>query len=193
MEEQEDWLVQEVIVVEGRDDVRAVRRAVQGEVLAVNGFGVSRPQTLASIKQAHERVGVIVLTDPDSAGEHIRRTIEAHVPDVKHAFLPREEGTRASDGNVGIEHANATSIRRALSQARRKQPNQPAIFTMHDLIALGLSGHPAANERRQRVGTHLGIGVTNAKQFLRRLNHFGVTKEELADALGTLEESPPET
>lgn len=34
-------MIKEVIVVEGRDDVTAVKRAVEAEVIAVGGFGIN--------------------------------------------------------------------------------------------------------------------------------------------------------
>ncbi|MEG0134299.1 MAG: ribonuclease M5, partial [Clostridium sp.] len=34
-------MIKEVIVVEGRDDVTAVKRAVDAEVISVSGFGIN--------------------------------------------------------------------------------------------------------------------------------------------------------
>jgi ribonuclease M5 len=61
-------LIKEVIVVEGRDDITAVKRAVDAEVIAVGGFGINR-KVIQRIQEAQKRKGVIVLTDPDFAGE----------------------------------------------------------------------------------------------------------------------------
>ena len=49
---------------------------------------------------------------------------------------------------------------------------------MADVFQAGLNGRPDAAERRAAVGAILGIGYGNAKQFLKRLNHYGVTREE---------------
>ena len=59
---------------------------------------------------------------------------------------------------------------------------------MADIMAAGLNGRPDAAERRAAVGAVLGIGYGNAKQFLRRLNHYGVSREEWFDALQQIEE-----
>jgi len=45
-----------------------------------------------------------------------------------------------------------------------------------------------AAERRSFVGAELGIGYGNAKQFLRRLNGYGVTRDEWNAALAALNE-----
>ena len=64
-------VIKEVIVVEGRDDIDAVKKAVDAELIAVGGFGINK-RVIDRIKEAQKRKGVIVLTDPDFAGEKIR-------------------------------------------------------------------------------------------------------------------------
>ena len=71
---EEILLIKEVIVVEGKDDVAAVKKAVDAEMIAVGGFGINA-RVIARIKEAQKRKGVIVLTDPDFAGEKIRKII----------------------------------------------------------------------------------------------------------------------
>ena len=50
---------------------------------------------------------------------------------------------------------------------------------------------PFANEtpaaRRARLGAMLGVGYANAKTFLLRLNHYGVSREEFTAALAALD------
>jgi ribonuclease M5 len=64
--------IKEIIVVEGRSDERAVKQAVDAEVIITQGFGLTG-ETLRRIATAQRRNGVIVFTDPDHAGELIRR------------------------------------------------------------------------------------------------------------------------
>ena len=55
-----------------------------------------------------------------------------------------------------------------------------------DLIRNGLIGNEDASHRRDELGKILGIGYGNAKQFLNRLNNYGVSREEFNKALETL-------
>jgi len=175
--------IKETIVVEGRDDVTAVKAAVEAELIIVHGFAVRSRITLEKIRVAQERTGVIVFTDPDFAGEKIRKTIEDYVPGVKHAFIGRKDGTRSKDGNVGIENAKPHVIIEALAKAKCKMIEKSENFTSIDMIETGLTGGAEAKEKRQEVGNILGIGYANAKQFLSKLNHFGITKEEFLGAV----------
>ncbi len=175
--------IKETIVVEGRDDITAVKAAVDAELIEVNGFAVRKRTTLEKIKNAQERTGVIILTDPDFAGEKIRKTIEDYVPDVRHAYIGRKEGTRLKDGNVGVENASPEVILRALMDAKCKLVDRNDIFTPMDMIEHGLVGGEESKDKRQKLGVELGIGYGNGKQFLAKLNHFGITKDEFMKAM----------
>lgn len=171
--------VKEIIVVEGRDDISAVKRAVDAELIEVNGFAVKKKKTLEKIKFAAEQKGVIVLTDPDFAGEQIRKTIENYVPDVKHAYISRSEGTKKD--NIGVENAAPEAIISALKAAKFKNAEKREEFSMSDLIEYGLAGGRDSKNKRQLVGTELRIGYSNAKQFLNKLNYFNITREKFIE------------
>jgi len=177
--------IQELIVVEGVDDVAAVKMAVDAEVLPVHGFAVKSEKTLDKIRFASERVGVIVLTDPDHAGRSIRETIEKAVPNVKHAYISRKEGTKKN--NIGVENASCEAIRSALEKARFKVNEQLDEYTREDMNHYNLSGGEGSRERRESLGQILRIGYGNGKQFLARLNHFNISRQELEDAINKLE------
>lgn len=173
-------MIKEVIVVEGRDDITAVKRAVEAEVIAVGGFGINE-KVIEIIKEAHKRQGVIVLTDPDFAGEKIRKIISKRIPDVKHAYISKAEGLK--DGDIGVENASPESIISALKEAKCELKTKREAFTMADMMYFGLSGREDSKERRQKLGKALRIGYGNANQFLTRLNNYGITKEEFIKAL----------
>jgi len=173
----------EIIVVEGKNDISAIKRSIDAEVLAVGGFSVSTIEVLERIKKAQEKQGVIIFTDPDPAGERIRSVIARYVHGAKHAFIKRDVATRKKDGKIGVEHASKKEIIKALNEAKFEEIEIVEEFTIGDLLFLGLSGHPHSKELRFKLGEELGIGYANSKQFLRRLNHFGITKEDFLDAL----------
>lgn len=179
--------IKEMIVVEGRDDTAAIRRAVDADTIETRGSAI-RSDVLDRIRLAHQKRGVIVLTDPDYQGERIRRIIRAAVPGCKHAFIPYEEALR--NGKVGVEYASPMAIRAALAKAKAgilKAPKHPAI-TWEDIVSYGLTAHPAARRRREKIGHALGIGYANARGFYRRLLDFQVTPQQLRQAVQHLNE-----
>ena len=91
----------------------------------------------AVIDKAYRSQGIIVFTDPDYAGEKIRRKITAKYPDCKQAFLPR--GKALKKGDIGVENASPADIEEALLNARCTLSGEGETFTMDDLINHGLA------------------------------------------------------
>lgn len=176
-------MIKEVLVVEGKMDVVAIDKAVEADCIITEGFNL-KPSALDSIEKAYKKRGIIIMTDPDSAGERIRRFLTKRFPEAKHAFVPKEDATANDD--IGIEQASPEAIRTALAKVRTMDWQPTNNFTGADLLQAGISGSPAASERRAKLGAMLGIGYANAKTFLQRLNHYGITREEFAQALEQL-------
>ena len=177
--------INEIIVVEGRDDTAAIRKSVDAVTIETHGYGI-RLSTWDVIDKAYESKGIIIFTDPDTAGEQIRRRLTERYPEAKHAFLDRNLAEK--DGDIGIENASPESIVEALEKAHCLTATTEAPFTRADLFAWGLDGTPGASKRRRAVGDKLGIGMAVSKTFLNRLNSFGISREEVEKALQEIEE-----
>lgn len=174
--------IKEIIVVEGRDDTDAIKKSVDAVTIETHGYGITI-ETWNLIEKAYTEKGIIVFTDPDHAGEQIRRRLLERFPEAKEAFLDRRAATR--DGDIGIENASPESIRQALAKAHcsieKKESGEG--FEMEDLMEAGLLGRPDSANLRQELGKALGIGYCNGKKLLQRLNKFGITKDEFYKAL----------
>lgn len=177
-------MIKEVIVVEGKDDITAVKSAIQAEVIATNGFGYKK-ELINTLKQLSQKRGIIILTDPDYAGEHIRRDLSRHIKNCKHAFLPQDKAIKK--GDIGVENATTEDIIEAIMKARPISIESYEEFTTEEILSLGLFGGHGAKKKRQELGAILGIGYSNSKQFLSRLNNFGVTREEFDKAVERIE------
>ena len=177
-------MIKEVLVVEGKMDVVAIDKAVEADCIITEGFNL-KPQALDSIAKAYQKRGIIIMTDPDSAGERIRRFLTKRFPEAKHAFITKEDATANND--IGIEQASPEAIRTALAKVRTMDWEPTNNFTGADLLKTGISGSPAASEKRAKLGAVLGIGYANAKTFLQRLNHYGITRQEFQQAVAELE------
>lgn len=175
--------IREVIVVEGRGDERAVKAAVDAEVIVTSGYGIAE-ETFRKIAFARQRKGVIVLTDPDRPGEQIRKRINDRVPGCKNAYLVRRDAIKKND--IGIENATPETIRKALAKAQCVVDAAPDAFTREDLLVHRLFGGRDAARRRETIGRILGIGYANGKQLLKRLNHYGINRREFEGAVDRL-------
>lgn len=177
-------MIKEVIVVEGRDDITAVKRAIDAEIIAVGGFGINA-KVIARIKEAQKRKGVIVFTDPDFAGEKIRRIIAKRVKGIKHAYISQEEGLK--DGDIGVENASPESILKALNTAKITIEEKSDFYNMEDMYHFKLTGQSDSKKRRIMLGKELGIGYGNSAQMVSRLNNYGISEEEFIKAINKID------
>jgi ribonuclease M5 len=174
-------MIKELIVVEGKNDAHAVRQALGDvDIIWTEGYGLTK-EKLDYIAKMATRRGVIVFTDPDTVGEQIRSRIRAYVPQAKHTYLSKSVAVKR--GDIGVENASSDEIRRAFANIQQEQEIVRENFKTEDLLLAGLVGSRRASEYRRALGRKLGIGDTNAKQFLHRLNRFGVTRESFLQAM----------
>ena len=71
--------IREILVVEGRDDTAAIKKSVDAITIETHGYGITN-KTWKLIEEAYNGPGIIVFTDPDHAGEQIRRRIKPAAP-----------------------------------------------------------------------------------------------------------------
>lgn len=177
--------LKEIIVVEGKDDTTAIKRAVDADTIETNGSAVNH-ETIEKIKLAQKTRGVIVFTDPDFPGEKIRKKISEKVPGCKHAFISKEAAISKTDKGVGVEHASPAAIKEALKDAQLMSETWLEEITQDDLITAGLIGGEGAKDRRIKLGKILKIGYTNGKQLYKRLMMFQVGRKDFAAALAAI-------
>lgn len=190
----EKMIIEQAIVVEGRDDVRAVSEACDALIIPTHGFGISA-ETWTLMEKAYAKKGLILLLDPDFAGEGIRKKLSRKFPDAIQAYLDREDARDGSD--IGVENAAPEVIAEALEKALkreasaekpREKKDEAAYADMRYLAELGLAGGDGSSERRARVCKALGIGYGNASAMIKKLKGFGIDKDELRKAVKEVEE-----
>ena len=194
-------VIQELIVVEGKNDAHAVRRALGDvDILWTNGLGLTE-EKLKLIEAMAKRRGVIVCTDPDYPGKQIRERINQRVPNVKHVYVSRNSALNKKGDDIGLENVSPEEIRLAFSKildesksayfseeiSENQLLKEQDTITMQDLIEHGLTGQAGASAKRLAVGKILGIGDTNTKQFLHRIRRFGFSRQEFFDALSKVD------
>lgn len=186
----EKKIIQEVIVVEGKDDTANLKQYYEVDTYETRGSAISEDD-LERIDRLNSLRGVIVFTDPDYNGERIRKLIMQAVPTAKHAFLNRGEAapkSKTKGRSLGIEHASFEDLETALAGVLGSYDvDNNFDISKSDLMRLGLLMGSDSRKRREFLGEQLRIGYTNGKQLLKRLELFGVTLEEVEEVMGEYE------
>lgn len=168
--------VKELIIVEGKCDISAVKKSVIGDVIETKGFGVFNDTDLQKLIRilAADR-GAVLLTDSDRSGFRIRGKLKSILcgVEIKQAYIPQIKGKErrksvpSADGFLGVEAMRENVIVEALYNAgatfingdtRLKQGN----ISKADLYALGLSGHKDSAAKRAALMKKLDLpeGIT---------------------------------
>ena len=190
--------VREVIVVEGKYDLNALRQVVDATIVTTDGFQIFRDRDKqAMLRALAERRGLVLLTDPDGAGQVIRGFLRGIVPVrcVKDAYVPdlfgkeRRKSAPSKEGKLGVEGMKPEVLLRALrmagatiSEGEGAAPEHAPI-TKADLYRLGLAGGDGSAEKRKTLQRRLSLPERlSANQLLRVLNVI-TTKRELEEML----------
>ena len=127
--------IKEVIVVEGHHDTNVLKQYFDCETIETNGLSLSL-ETIELIREAKEKYGVIIFTDPDHPGEKIRAKINEQIKGCKNAYI--EKNKAKTSRKVGVEHASRADLEEALCHCFTYAETPSVTFTMEDLLQLGL-------------------------------------------------------
>lgn len=177
--------LKEVIVVEGKHDTQTLQQFFNVDTIETNGLHLSK-ERIAYIQKLHEKRGVILFLDPDSAGTKIRQRLNAILPDAKNAFMDKHK-CRTSK-KVGIEHANKEDLQAALQHVITYDEHIKNTLEYNDYISLGFQGRADSKALRRKVGNLLFLGECNSKTLYKRLNMYQIEKAELTRLVEDLHE-----
>ncbi len=172
-------MIKESIVVEGIHDKQKIESIYKDASIIITNGSEINIETIKLIKKASEDNGVILFLDPDGPGAIIRKKIEQYVPDVKHAFLRKEDSISSNSKKIGIEHASEDKIKEALENVYTTAEKNISNITMRDITNLGLIGKENSNALRNYVSSRLNLGINNGKSFVKRVNQFNITINEI--------------
>ena len=172
-------MIKELIVVEGKNDTKRLQSFFDVETIETHGLGLSK-DTIELIRKANEKRGVILFLDPDTPGEKIRKRLNDEIPDLKNAFILKEDGRTSK--KVGIEHASKEVLEEALNNLITYTDSKQTI-SMEEFYQLGLSGNDDSASKREKVYRHFHLGKCNGKTLFKRLNMLGIDKDEIGKIL----------
>lgn len=171
--------INEVIVVEGKNDSKKLKSFFNVETIETHGLGLNK-ETIELIKEINNKRGVILFLDPDSPGEKIRNRLNEEIPNLKNVFILKEDAR--TKRKVGIEHASYETLKEALENIVT-YTNENKTISLEEFYNLGLSGNNESSVKRLKVSKAFKIGKCNSKQMLKRLNMLKIKKSDIEKIL----------
>lgn len=164
-----------VLVVEGSGDAAFLSSFIDCDIVTTNGLDLPADK-LAYLGAVSAKKKVIVLTDPDDAGETIRRRIHEKVDCVD----ARVDVAKCNRKNKhGVAECEKDEIIKVLKPFFTNVKNNTKQILQKDLFELGIENTQIYLFLEKKYKAYFG----NKKQFLRCINTLGITKKELSEAV----------
>lgn len=196
------YKVKEAIVVEGTYDKIKLSSFIDGVIFVTGGFSIiNNKKKSETLKTIAEKMGVVILTDSDSAGFQIRNYVKQLIPDekIKHAYIPEIAGKEkrkkiaGKEGLLGVEGILPEIIIKALKDAgceidgNSSVPKETTPITKSDLYLLGLSGTDNSAKKRQALLNLLGLPSKISSNMLLSVLSRMLTKDELINLIDEIQ------
>lgn len=174
--------MEKIYVVEGAHDEAILKQLNQNiKTISVGGSQIKK-DVLDFLINHQDRFDIVLLLDPDHAGERIRNILSLKFKHVSHIFINRSEAISKNKKKVGIEHTRLKDLEEALKFEIKEQSSESEL-SMSLFKELHLTGNKESQTLRKQLSEHYHIGHVNAKTLLKRLQWLGVTTNELLEVL----------
>lgn len=162
--------IRQAIIVEGKYDKIKLSSIIDGIIIQTDGYGIFKDkEKLDLIRFYANTVGIIILTDSDSAGFKIRNYIKGSIKDTSkiiNIYTPdvfgkeRRKLKPSAEGKLGVEGLNVDIILEAFKNANVDSipiDENSKNITHADLFELGLIGNPNSKKLRAELLRYLKL------------------------------------
>ena len=169
-----------VLLVEGKDDESLIKSFLECYIFKTNGYDLKK-EDIAFYKELSKRHNIIVLTDPDAAGERIRKVLNDEIKNTFNVFLNIDKCNKSN--KHGVAESNKDHILEQLKDYLSNTPIKVGNLTPNDLSKLGLNGDSNAKEKRRYICERFSLGICNQKMLKERLNLLKISYDEIKEEL----------
>ncbi len=155
--------IRKPIIVEGKYDKIKLSSFIDALIITTDGFSIFKERDkLDMLRTLAKKMGIVILTDSDTAGFKIRNFLNSSIPNqyITHAYIPDKFGkekrkkTPSKEGKLGVEGVEKESILKALERAGvfcENTVDNPKKITKCDFFEDGLSGTHNSRENRAKI------------------------------------------
>ena len=161
-----------VLIVEGKSDVSYLSQYVDTLFFITNGYDLN-DEKIDFLSRASKVNKLIILTDPDEAGEEIRNKLKSKINGIFDAKI--EKDVRKSYKKTGVAEARIENVMKTLEPYIVSEAINRDNYDLMSLISL--SENPEA--KRQQIIDKYRLIKGNNKSLENQLRILKISKEEL--------------
>lgn len=170
-----------ILVVEGNEDKAYLSSFIASPIFTVNGLDI-KSNSYKFLKKYSLTHSVIVLTDPDEAGNQIRNHLNEECKNVINVEIDINKCTRGK--KQGVAECEKEEIVSKLDNYLVSDVNNETL-SYSDLYKVGLIEN---KELRNKFSTQIGLGCSSGKQLLKMLNLLEIDIEEVMKVIENIKD-----
>lgn len=174
----------QAVIVEGKYDKIKLESVVDALIITTEGFSIFKDNEKKElIKALAKSVGIIILTDSDSAGFKIRNYIKNFVKDGKiyNVYVPdifgkeKRKASPSKEGKLGVEGISPEIISDAIKAVgiEAQEAERTEIITRITLFDDGFIGQANSEQKRRKLLHELklpeAMSVNSLLEIINRL------------------------
>ena len=163
-----------VLIVEGNNDVSYLSSFLNCLFFVTNGYDLCSKK-IEFLKEAANRNRLIILTDPDEAGENIRNRLKTQISGVFEAKCRKI--TRKNTKKSGIAELSKEVVIEALKDYVADKEFLPVNYNLSSLVSLSKS----PSNMRLKICEHYRLILGNNKSLENQLNILKISLKEIED------------
>lgn len=163
-----------VIVVEGTGDVSFLSSFINAEYVILNGYDMPK-DTLDYLLHIKNRK-IVVLTDPDEAGQ----TIESRLAKTGLTYKYKKANIEKCNkhGKHGIAECTKEEILRLFSNELKEETESHETISQREFADFGFM---ESSEKRESVSQIFHLGNCNSKTLFKRMNYNKITAKDIKE------------
>ncbi len=170
--------LEKIYIVEGAHDASKLKQFDPNiNVLYTGGIRIKKEfiERLKKLEKTHQ---IILLLDPDFAGEKIREKLNENLVKATNIFIKKELAT-SENGSIGLEHVKKEYLSEILKYEHITA--QQGDIDNKYLLLKGYLGKPYSKKLRLALCDYYHIGYVNGKGLAKRLNLYNITREKISN------------
>ena len=192
--------LKETIVVEGKYDLMKLKAFISSPIITTEGFRIfADKEKQFLIREIAAKNGLVLMTDPDRAGQVIRSFLRgiADKSKVKQCYVPLIKGVEkrksapSKEGLLGVEGLSEETLTEALRKCGasilgEEKPEEKQEITKMDLYEMGLSGRANSAKLREKLLEELGLPTYLSTGAMLCAINCLYEKQEIVDKLNVM-------
>ena len=170
------YLIDKIIIVEGKEDASYLSSFIEAEYIFTNGYDIPNEE-IEYVNEASKHKEILVLVDPDKAGREIENRLKEKLINATYINVDISRCIRGKkDGVAECEQEEIIKVLKPhfSSKHTQKVRKNPINFSKLDLTD---------KELRDYLSKKYHLGNCNLKKLIRRIETLEISSSEIEESI----------